>query len=103
MNIIENLSMILNGLAIEPWEIFFYTSLGSVYIFMGLYQSFVLGTYIFTYYWGYKNLLQFLSDSGRYSDAIVYLYVICGLFILMVTVMSYFAKQLRRAFVMPPA
>jgi hypothetical protein len=33
MNIIENISMILNAMAIEPWEMFSYTFLGSVYIF----------------------------------------------------------------------
>ncbi len=49
MNIIENISMILNAMAIEPWEIFSYTSLGSVYISMGLYQSFLLGTFVFTH------------------------------------------------------
>ena len=102
MNIIENISMILNGLAIEPWEIFSYTSLGSVYIFMGLYQSFLLGTFVFTYYWGYKNLLEYLAQTGGHSEAVIFLYVICGLFIVIVAIMSCFAKQLRRAFIMPP-
>jgi len=102
MSFIENLNEILLGVAIAPWEIASYASLGSIYVFMGLYQSFLLGTYVFTYYWGFKYLLQFLTPTGWESESAIFLYLICGLFILIVAILNCYAKELRRAYILPP-
>lgn len=102
VDFIQNLNEILVGSAIAPWEAASYASLGGVYIYMGLYQSFLLGTYVFTYYWGFKNLMQLLTPTGWASESVVFLYLICGLFILIVAILNCFAKQLRRAFILPP-
>ena len=100
---IQNLNEILVGLAIAPWEAFSYSLLAVVFAFMGLHHSFLLGTFVFTYYWGFKNLLQILSPTGGISDRLIMLYLACGLFLLLVAIVNYFAKQLRRAYICPPA
>ncbi len=102
MDFIQNLYEILVASAIAPWEAASYVSLGGVYIYTGLYQSFLLGTYVFTYYWGFKNLLQMLTPNEWASESAVLLYLICGLFILIVAILNCFAKQLRRAYILPP-
>ncbi len=102
MSFIENLNEILVGLAIAPWEIASFASLGSVYIFMGLYQSFFIGTYVFTYYWGFKNLLQILTPTGWASESVVFIYLISGLILLIAAILNCYAKQLRRAYILPP-
>ena len=99
----QELNNIMTGLAIAPWEIASYFSLASVYMFMGLHQSLLIGTYVFTYYRGFKNLLRIQMGSGDNTDGLVVLYLICGLLVLVVAVLRYFAKQLRRAFIHPPA
>lgn len=103
MTLLQTLHDILTGLAIAPWELLSYFSLASVYLFMGLYQSLLIGTYVFAYYWGFKNLLQIQQSTGGNTQGVVVLYLICGLLILVVAVMRYFAKQLRRAYIRPPA
>ncbi len=99
----QNFSEILVGLAIAPWEAVSYSLLAVVSASMGLYHSFLLGTFVFTYYWGFKNLLQILSAAGSTSDGLIMLYLACGLFLLLMAIANYFAKQLRRAYICPPA
>jgi len=99
----QNLNEILVGMAIAPWEAFSYSLLAVVFVFMGLYHSFLLGTFVFTFYWGFKNLLQILSPAGGTSDGLIIVYLACGLFLLLVAIANYFAKQLRRAYICPPA
>ncbi len=99
----QNFNEILVGLAIAPWEAFSYSLLAVVFTFMGLYHSFLLGTFVFTYYWGFKNLLQILSPAGDTSETLIMLYLACGLFLLLVAIANYFAKQLRRAYICPLA
>jgi len=99
---IQNLNEILVGLAIAPWEAFSYSLLAVVFAFMGLYHSLLLGTFVFTYYWGFKNLLLILSPAGGKSDGLILLYLACGLLLLLVAILNYFAKQLRRAYIVPP-
>lgn len=103
LTFIQNLNEILVGLAIAPWEAFSYSLLAVVFAFMGLYHSFLLGTFVFTYYWGFKNLLQILSPAGGTSDGLIMLYLACGLFLLLAAILNYFAKPLRRAYICPPA
>ncbi len=99
----QNFNEILVGLAIAPWEAFLYSLLAAVFAFMGLYHSVLLGSFVFAYYWGFKNLLQLLSSAGGSSDRLIMLYLACGLLLLVVTILNYFAKQLRRAYICPPA
>jgi len=103
LTFIQNLNEILVGLAIAPWEAVSYSLLAVVSASMGLYHSFLLGTFVFTYYWGFKNLLQILSPAGGTSDGLIMLYLACGLFLLLIAIANYFAKQLRRAYICPPA
>ena len=102
MIFIQNLYDILVQSAIAPWEFASYAFLGVVYIYMGLYQSFLLGTYVFSYYWGFKNLLQILTPTGWASESLVFIYLIVGLVLLLVALLNCFAKQLRRAYIRPP-
>ncbi|NIO08918.1 MAG: hypothetical protein GTO40_13245 [Deltaproteobacteria bacterium] len=102
MAYLDTFAAFLQGAAIAPWEAFAFSLLSVVFLFMGLYHSFLLGTFVFTYYWGFKNLLQMLSSQGASSESLVLLYVACGIFLLLVTILKYFAKPLRRAFICPP-
>ena len=84
----ETLNEILDGLAIAPWEAMFYVFLACAYALMGLFRSFLLVTFVFTYYWGYKNLLA-MSGSEGVSQSTLALYIGCGLVILALVSMNY--------------
>jgi len=93
---IENFNEILDSLLIAPWEAILYGLFASVYILIGLYKSYLIVTFAFTSYWGFKNLLQILSSSEGTSDSLIILYVLSGLAILGLTSLNYLSKQLRR-------
>ncbi len=75
----ETLNDILEGSAIAPWEVMFYAFLACGYVLMGLFRSFLLVTFVFTYYWGFKVLLEILSFSEGVSQGTVTLYIGSGL------------------------
>ncbi len=88
---------ILDSLLIAPWEAIFYGLLASAYILIGLYKSYLIVTFAFTLYWGFKNLLNILSLSEGTSDGLIILYVLSGLAILGLIILNYLSKQLRKA------
>ncbi len=94
---IENFNEILDSLLIAPWEAILYGILASAYILIGLYKSYLIVTFAFTVYWGFKNLLKILSMSEGISDGLIILYVFSGLAILGLIVLNYLSKQLRKA------
>lgn len=93
----ENLNDILESLLIAPWEAIFYGLLAIIYIFMSLYKSCLIVSFVFISYWGFKNLLQILSLSEGTSDGFIILYVISGLAILGLIILNYLSKHLRSA------
>ncbi len=93
---IENFIEILDSLLIAPWEAILYGLLASAYILIGLYKSFLIVTFAFTSYWGFKNLLKILSLSEGTSDGLIILYVFSGLAILGLIILNYLSKQLRK-------
>ncbi len=94
---IENFNVILDSLLIAPGEAFFYGILASTYTIMGLHKSSLIVTFLFTSYWGFKNLLQILSMSGITSDGLIILYVISSLVIFGLITLNYMAKQFKKA------
>ena len=94
---IENFNEILDSLLIAPWEAILYGILASAYILIGLYKSYLIVTFAFTSYWGFKNLLKILSLSEGTSDGLIILYVLSGLAILGLIILNYLSKQLRQA------
>ncbi len=93
---IENFNVILGSFVIAPWEAIFYGLLASAYILLSLYKSYLIVTFAFTSYWGFKNLLNFLSLSEGVSDGLIILYVLSGLAILGLIILNYLSKQLRK-------
>ena len=60
----ETLTAILGGVAVAPWEIVgFLVSVG-LYTYMGRRKSALQVTFIFTFYWGFKNLMGILIMSA---------------------------------------
>ncbi len=88
----ETLNDILEGLAITPWEAMFFAFLAGGYILMGRYRSFLLITFVFTYYWGFKNLLEILSFSEGVSQGNVILYVGSGVAMFGLVSVNYLMK-----------
>ena len=74
----ETLNDILEGLTIAPWEAMSLAVLAGGCILMARYRSFLLITFVFSYYWGFKNLVEFLSYSeGAHLGAVI-LYLASG-------------------------
>ncbi len=94
---IENFNEILDSLLIAPWEAILYGLLASAYILIGLYKSYLIVTFAFISYWGFKHLLIILSLSEGTSDGLIILYVLSGLAILGLIILNYLSKQLRQA------
>ncbi len=74
----ETLNDILEGFAITRWEAMFYAVLAGGCILMARYRSLLLITFVFTFYWGFRNLLEFLSFSEGLPLGAVILYVGSG-------------------------
>ena len=74
----ETLNDILEGLFITHWEAIFYAVLAGGCILMARYRSFLLITFVFTFYWGFKNLLVFLPFSEGVPLGTLILYVGSG-------------------------
>ncbi len=74
----ENLTDILEGLTITRGEAIFYAVLAGGCILMARYRSFLLITFVFTFYWGFMNLLEFLSFSEGVPLGTVILYLASG-------------------------
>ena len=74
----ETLNDILEGFAITRWEAMFYAVLAGGCILMARYRSFLLITFVFTFYWGFKNLMGILSFSEGLPLGTLILYVGSG-------------------------
>ena len=94
---IENLNVILDSLVITHGEAFFYGILISTYTIMGLHKSSLIVTFLFTSYWGFKNLLQILSMPEGTSDGLIILYVLSSLVIFGLIILNYLLKQFQTA------
>ncbi len=81
---------ILDGLAIEQWEIMLFGLLLGVYILMGLFKSVLIITFGFTFYWGFKNF-ALLSES--ISEGTLIVYALSGLAVVGLLSLNYLMKE----------
>ena len=93
----ESIVEILQGLSIAKWEIVVYVSLMIGYVLMGLYQSVLMTTFGFTFYWGFKNLLNALPASSGTMQSPIVIYVLSGLVIVALLNVNYLLKGLKRS------
>jgi len=88
----ETLNDILEGFAITRWEAMFYAVLAVGCILMTRYRSLLLITFVFTFYWGFKNLLGFLSFSEGLPLGTLILYVGSGVAMFGLVSVNYLMK-----------
>ena len=88
----ETLNDILEGFAITRWEAMFYAVLAGGCILMARYRSFLLITFVFTFYWGFGHLLEFLSFSEGLPLGAVILYVGSGVAMFGLVSVNYLMK-----------
>ena len=89
----ETLNQFLSGAAVAPWEIIGFVGSVGLYIYLGRRKSALQVTFIFTFYWGFKNLMAFLSRSATGSEGLVFLYVGCGLAIFALMSANYLMQK----------
>jgi uncharacterized membrane protein YGL010W len=71
----ETINEVLGGAAVAPWEILFFLAAVVIYTYLERRKSALQVTFIFTFYWGFKNLMAFFTVSAAKSQSLVLLYV----------------------------
>ena len=75
------------------WEVLCFAVIVGIYAYLGRRKSVLQVTFIFTFYWGFNNLVALLSRSSTDPQGIVLLYVGCGLTIFGLMSASYLLKK----------
>ena len=83
----------LGGIIIASWEVLCFGLIVAVYAYLGRRKSVLQVTFIFTFYWGFNNLVTLLSQSNNESQSMVLLYIGCGLAIFGLMSASYLLKK----------
>lgn len=95
----ELAGLIVDGCLITPWEAILYAVVITLLAFNGMHESCLVNTFSFSYYWGFKSLIETLALTDSRSQVFIAFYVIFGFSIFGLLNFHYFKKQ--RAIVQP--
>lgn len=83
----------LGGIINASWEVLCFALIAGIYAYLGRRKSVLQVTFIFTFYWGFNNLMGILTRSSTDPQGVVLLYVGCGLAIFGLMSASYLLKK----------
>ena len=89
----ETLNTFMGSMVIAPWELLCFVAVAGIYAYLGRRKSVLQVTFIFTFYWGFNNLVAILSRSTDGSQSMVLLYVGCGLAVFGLMSANYLMKK----------
>jgi len=90
----ETLNAFMGSMVVAPWEFLCFVAVAGIYTYLGRRKSVLQVTFIFTFYWGFNNLLAILSRSTDGSQSTVLLYVGCGLAVFGLMSANYLMKKM---------
>lgn len=70
----------INGLiVISPWEAMLYTVVVTLLTLLRLNESCLINTFSFSFYWGFKNLIDVVSFPSPEANMVLSVYLVSGL------------------------
>ncbi|MBI2997194.1 MAG: hypothetical protein HYY46_01845 [Deltaproteobacteria bacterium] len=85
--------LVADGCLITPWEAILYAVVITLLAFNGMRESCLVNTFSFSYYWGFKSLIETLAITDSRSQVFIAFYVIFGFSMFGLVNFHYFKKQ----------